>query len=113
MRNFDILLDIKLIRKEFSNKFYLQLKGTTIKKFTPMTPTSLWQHCFIIDYFRYLDDILGVWDYSREEFQVFVQKLNHFNTSVAVGADIPPDYLQNATKYRDWTRRFIYFFQNN
>lgn len=44
-------------------------------------------------YFRYLDDIWGVWIHSGEEFQTFVHKLNNFNTPITVKVDIHTDLV--------------------
>lgn len=95
------LLFINLTRNdfEFNGKFYLQIKGTAMgKKFAPSYANIYmadWENEALKTvekkpkhYFRFLDDIWGVWTHSVEEFWTFVRTLNNFNNSIQVTAEI-------------------------
>lgn len=123
------LLQINLTRNdfEFNGDFYLQIKGTAMgKKFAPAYAnifmaeweTSALQACpkKPLEYFRFLDDIWGVWTHSREDFDVFLHSLNHHNPSIKLKATVNPqcvDFLpplirdQNLTKHIIWILKFF------
>lgn len=95
------LLNINLRRNdfEFNNNHYLQLKGTAMgKKFAPAYANifmAQWEKKALsssqkntLQYFRFLDDIWGIWSHPREDFQAFVDLLNKQNTSIMVKAEI-------------------------
>lgn len=95
------LLEINLTRNdfEFDGQFFLQTKGTAMgKKFAPAYAdifmaaweTAALEKCVIkpLHYFRYLDDIWGVWAASEEEFSAFLHTLNHHNASIKLKATI-------------------------
>lgn len=95
------LLDINLRRNDFvfDDQFYLQVKGTAMgKRFAPAYANifmanweeEVFQKCKKkpLHYFRYLDDIWGIWDGSREEFQLFVSILNLHDPSIQLEAEI-------------------------
>lgn len=84
---------------EFNNTFYLQVKGTAMgKKFA-----LAYDNIFMVAsekqvlqsakykpkyYYRFLDDILGVWTYSLQDFQEFVQSIYQIKPSITVKATI-------------------------
>lgn len=89
------LLEINLTRNDFmfNGKFYLQIKGTAMgKKFAPAYANIFmanWeQEVFCkcnkkpTHYFRYLDDIWGIWMGSIGEFEEFVQVLSSHDPSI-------------------------------
>uniref|UniRef100_A0A1A8C3F2 Reverse transcriptase domain-containing protein n=1 Tax=Nothobranchius kadleci TaxID=1051664 RepID=A0A1A8C3F2_NOTKA len=89
------LLQINLRRNdfEFDGQFYLQIKGTAMgKKFAPayanifmaQWETEALNKCVKkpLYYYRYLDDIWGVWTHSEEDFQLFLNTLNTHNPSI-------------------------------
>ena len=107
------LLEINLTKNdfEFDNTFYLQIKGTAMgKKFAPAYAdifmaaweTTALQKCNIqpLHYFRYLDDIWGIWTHSEEEFNSFLHTLNNHNPSIklkAVTNKTTIDFLDTTT----------------
>ena len=89
------LLDINLRKNdfEFNGEFYLQIKGTAMgKKFAPAYANIFmaeWETSALASckkspahYFRYLDDIWGVWTHSQEDFEEFLITLNNHNPSI-------------------------------
>ena len=89
------LLEINLTRNdfEFNGEFFLQIKGTAMgKKFAPAYAnifmaeweTSALASCIKkpLYYYRYLDDIWGVWQHSEEDFDHFLITLNNHNESI-------------------------------
>lgn len=93
------LLEINLVKNdfEFDNKFYLQIKGTAMgKKFAPAYADifmAAWEMTALekcrlkpLHYFRYLDDIWGVWTHSAGEFDTFLDTLNNHNPSIKLKA---------------------------
>ena len=51
-------------------------------------------------YYRYLDDIWGIWTYSVEEFNTFLDTLNNHNPSIKLKATIDEktvDFLDTTT----------------
>lgn len=98
------LLKINLTRNDFqfNNQFFLQIKGTAMgKKFAPAYANifmaeweeSALQNCLKkpLYYYRYLDDVWGVWTHSQEDFEAFVASLNSHNNSIKVKATVNPD----------------------
>lgn len=115
------LLHINLTRNdfEFDGKYFLQIKGTAMgKKFAPayadifmaQWETSALSACEKkpLHYFRYLDDIWGVWPYSREDFDIFCAFLNSHNRSIKIKSTFSHssvDFLDTCTfKGLDFTR---------
>lgn len=91
------LLEINLTRNdfEFDSKFYLQTKGTAMgKKFAPSYANIFmadWEHTALTSapkrphaYYRFLDDIWGVWTHSMEDFIKFTDHLNHHQQSIKI-----------------------------
>lgn len=89
------LLEINLTRNdfEFNGEFYLQIKGTAMgKRFAPAYANifmAKWESEALnkcprkpLHYYRYLDDIFGIWTYSEEEFLEFINILNTHDDSI-------------------------------
>ena len=89
------LLEINLTRNdfEFNGNYFLQIKGTAMgKKFAPAYADifmASWETAALercpkkpLYYYRYLDDIWGIWSYSEDEFISFFNILNTFNPSI-------------------------------
>ena len=107
------LLELALTRNdyEFNGKYYLQLKGVAMgEKFAPAYADiymAMWEATVLpkcplqpSHYFRYLDDIWGVWPHSREAFTVFVNILNSHHNSIKVKyvlSDNSMDFLDTTT----------------
>lgn len=107
------LLEINLNRNdfEFNGEFFLQIKGTAMgKKFAPAYANIFmaeWEasalsrcHKQPLHYFRYLDDIWGVWTHSEDEFKEFVATLNNHNTSIklkSATSHLSVDFLDTTT----------------
>ncbi|KAK2913189.1 hypothetical protein Q8A73_007302, partial [Channa argus] len=71
------LLEINLRRNdfEFNGEYFLQTKGTAMgKKFAPAYKP--------LHYYRYLDDIWGLWTHSGPDFELFLATLNNHNSSI-------------------------------
>lgn len=101
------LLKINLMRNDFvfNEKFYLQIKGTAMgKRFAPAYANIFmanWEQEAILKcknkpfcYFRYLDDILGIWTGSMEEFQEFFNILNSHDPSIKLKLEIKKKSIQ-------------------
>lgn len=89
------LLEINLRRNdfEFDGDFYLQVKGTAMgKRFAPAYANifmAKWEAEALekcprkpLHYLRYLDDIWGVWTYSKPDFEGFIRTLNAHDWSI-------------------------------
>lgn len=89
------LLEINLRRNdfEFDGDFYLQVKGTAMgKRFAPAYANifmAKWEEEALekcprkpLHYLRYLDDIWGVWTYSKPDFEEFIRTLNAHDWSI-------------------------------
>lgn len=89
------LLEINLRRNdfEFDGDFYLQIKGTAMgKRFAPAYANifmAKWEAEALekcprkpLHYLRYLDDIWGVWTYSKPDFEEFIRTLNAHDWSI-------------------------------
>lgn len=100
------LLMINLMRNdfEFNEKFYLQIKGTAMgKKFSPAYANifmAVWEeeafaHCpeRPLHYWRYLDDIWGIWTGSREGFQRWFDILNSHDPSIKLQYTLHSEYV--------------------
>lgn len=109
------LLFINLTRNdfEFNGKFYLQINGTAMgKKFAPSYANIFMAHWEIealqtvekkpMYYYRYLDDIWGIWTHTTTEFWSFIDKLNKFNKSIQITAEINSDQVNflDTTTYK-------------
>lgn len=107
------LLTINLRRNdfEFNGEFFLQIKGTAMgKKFAPAYANIFmaeWEASALsqcpkqpLHYFRYLDDIWGVWTHSEEDFNHFVAILNGHNPSITLKSTtsrLSVDFLDTTT----------------
>lgn len=116
------LLEINLTRNDFvfNGEYFLQIKGTAMgKRFAPSYANLFmanWEEevlskCKLkpLHYYRYLDDIWGVWIYSLEEFREFMRILNDHDPSIQLKSEIDqssinfldttvykgPDFLEN------------------
>ncbi|MGL5119184.1 MAG: GIY-YIG nuclease family protein [Plesiomonas shigelloides] len=80
---------------EFDGQYYLQVKGTAMgKRFAPAYANiymAEWEEQALLkctkkpeSYYRYLDDIWGIWSHSDEDFQNFVGCLNNHHGSIKV-----------------------------
>ncbi|KAK3572858.1 hypothetical protein QTP86_009060 [Hemibagrus guttatus] len=91
------LLKINLTENdfEFNSEYFLQVKGTAMgKRFAPSYANifmAKWEEEALsawpikpLHYFRFLDDIWGVWKESEKEFKEFVNHLDHFNESIKI-----------------------------
>lgn len=91
------LLEINLTKNdfEFDSKFYLQIKGTAMgKKFAPSYANIFmadWEETALAltekkpyAYYRFLDDIWGVWTHSMEDFIMFTKFLNAHQASIKI-----------------------------
>ena len=106
------LLEINLTRNdfEFEGQYYLQVKGTAMGcSFAPSYADifmSQWETGALatcekkpLHYYRYLDDIWGVWGYSEAEFFQFLDKMNKYNDSIQLTAVLS----QNSIDFLDTT----------
>lgn len=95
------LLEINLRRNDFlfNSEYFLQIKGTAMgKRFAPSYANIFMAHweeralakCTKkpLHYLRYLDDIWGVWEYSLEDFQIFLDTLNSQDASIQLKSEI-------------------------
>lgn len=95
------LLEINLTKNdfEFNGDYYLQVKGTAMgKRFAPAYANIFmanWEEEALakcpkqpLHYLRYLDDIWGIWSYSKEEFIEFINILNDHDTSIKLKYEI-------------------------
>lgn len=95
------LLTINLTRNDFvfNSQFYLQISGTAMgKKFAPSYANIFmaeWEAGALercpkkpLHYWRYLDDIFGVWTHSLAEFQQFISVLNSHDLSIKTKSSI-------------------------
>lgn len=91
------LLELSLTRNdfEFNSEYFLQIKGTAMgKKFAPSYANiymAAWEETALsicpiqpVCYYRYLDDIWGVWNDTEENFRTFVKILNNHHFSIKV-----------------------------
>lgn len=89
------LLEINLTKNdfEFNEEYYLQIKGTAMgKRFAPAYANIFmanWEEEALskcpkrpLYYLRYLDDIWGIWTYSEQEFDQFIDILNNHDPSI-------------------------------
>lgn len=93
------LLEINLTRNDFqfNGDYFLQVKGTAMGKkfalayadiFMAHWETSVLQKCTKkpLHYFRYLNDIWGVWPHSEGDIEIFLNILNNHNSSITLKA---------------------------
>lgn len=85
----------------FNDKHYLQIQGTAMgKKFAPAYANiymSEWERDALakcplkpVMYYRYLDDIIGLWPYSLQHFDNFIRVLNTHHASITIKYVIHP-----------------------
>ena len=107
------LLEINLNRNdfEFNNQYFLQISGTAMgKRFAPQYADIFmahWEEGALATcqkkpthYFRYLDDIWGIWDHSEEDFFKFLETLNNHSRSIKLKATLSQtsiDFLDTTT----------------
>lgn len=83
----------------FNGQYFLQTKGTAMgKKFAPAYANifmGVFEDSFLSScslkpshYYRYIDDIFGVWNHSLFEFYTFINYFNSFYTDIKVKAYI-------------------------
>lgn len=100
------LLEISLTRNdfEFDGQIYLQVRGTAMGHvyapayaniFMAQWETGALASCPIrpLHYFRYLDDIWGVWNHTEAEFYQFLDKLNQYSDSINLTATLSSDSI--------------------
>lgn len=101
------LLEISLSRNdfEFNKKHYLQIHGTAMgKKFAPAYANLYmcgWEESAFLKcahlpslYFRYLDDIFGIWEGDMEQFLVFLDILNSHHPTITITHNIQKEKLE-------------------
>lgn len=89
------LLEMNLTRNdfEFNKEYFLQIKGTAMgKRFAPAYANIFmadWEEKALgkcnrkpLHYYRFLDDIFGIWTYSKEEFLQFINVLDTHDPSI-------------------------------
>lgn len=109
------LLEINLTRNdfEFNSEFFLQIKGTAMgKKFAPAYANifmAVWEeealakcHKKPLFYFRYIDDIFGIWPHTTQEFFEFANILNthHFSIKLKYQLDQETIHFLDTTVYK-------------
>lgn len=95
------LLELNLTRNDFvfDLKYYLLVKGTAMgKSFAPSYANifmAVWEetaltNCHItpLHYFRFLDDIWGIWTSSMDQFLQFLSSLNGVDPSIKLKFEI-------------------------
>lgn len=95
------LLELNLTRNDFvfDSKYYLQIKGTAMgKSFAPSYANifmAVWEDTALsgcsmppLHYYRFLDDIWGVWTGSIEQFNSFISYLNGIDPSIHLKSEI-------------------------
>lgn len=93
------LLEMGLTRNDFqfNGKCYLQVRGCAMgRRFAPSYANIymwFWEEAALagcslrpLHYFRYLDDIFGVWPHSREDFDTWVNQLNEHHPTIKLTA---------------------------
>lgn len=91
------LLEINLTKNdfEFNSEWFLQVKGTAMgKKFAPSYANiymAKWEEGALaawplkpLQYWRFLDDIWGVWPGTEAQFTDFAEHLNNFHKSIKI-----------------------------
>lgn len=100
------LLEINLTRNDFTfdSSTYLQVQGTAMgKKFAPAYANiymaeweeTLFPKCPHLPavYYRYLDDIFGVWLHGKQHFDNFIDLANAHHEHIKVKATIDPSQI--------------------
>ena len=91
------LLELNLTKNDFTfdERTFLQISGTAMgKRFAPSYANiymALWEETALAKcshkpthYFRFLDDIFGIWEHTIEQFEQFIQILNTHHASITV-----------------------------
>lgn len=87
---------------EFNADYYLQVKGTAMgKKFAPAYANIFmanWEEGALakspkkpLRYYRYLDDIFGIWTHSTQDFTQFTEILNNHSPSIKLKTHLHPN----------------------
>lgn len=100
------LLEINLTRNdfEFNSEYFLQVKGTAMgKRFAPSYANifmAKWEEGALaawpikpLHYYRFLDDIWGVWLGSEQDFKEFINHINQFHESIKVKYTLHPSEI--------------------
>lgn len=100
------LLEINLLRNdfEFDSQFFLQIQGTAMgKKFAPAYANiymaewerTLFSKCSHLPlmYFRYLDDVFGVWHHDEDSFHQFMIVANAHHTDIRLKSQIHYEFI--------------------
>ena len=95
------LLHLSLSRNdfEFNGQHFLQIKGTAMgKKFAPAYANiymAMWEETILpvctkqpLCFYRFLDDIWGVWTHSKDDFSDFMDKLNSHHDSIKLKSTV-------------------------
>lgn len=95
------LLELNLIKNNFvfNDEYYLQIKGTAMGKRFALSYANIymaeWEDQVLttcekkpLYYYRYLNDIFRVWTHSRDDFDLFVNKLNAYDLSIQLKTEI-------------------------
>lgn len=101
------LLHLGLTRNDFSfnGNYYLQIHGTAMgKTFAPSYANIYmadWENGVFkkcskkpLIYYRYLDDIFGLWSFGEAAFQEFVNVMNNHHKTIKVTSNIQPDKIE-------------------
>lgn len=97
------LLELSLTKNdfEFKGEYFLQIKGTAMgKKFAPAYANiymAHWEETVFpkcpkkpFSYFRYLDDIWGLWQHSEKDLEDFLTILNSHHHSIKIKSTTHP-----------------------
>ena len=101
------MLELTLTRNDFvfNNQHYLQLCGCAMgRKYAPSYADiylAHWEETAFTKltikpllYFRYLDDIFGLWDNTPEEFTRFIHKLNSHHPKIKLKYNLQPTTVE-------------------
>ena len=111
------LLHLTLTRNdfEFNNRHYLQLCGCAMgRKYSPSYADiylAHWEEAAFkklthkpLLYFRYLDDVFGLWNHTQEQFQTFLDTLNSHHPRITLKHNIQQhtvEFLDTQVFFRD------------
>lgn len=90
---------------EFEGEWYLQIKGTAMgKKFAPAYANiymAQWEETVFpkcekrpLAYFRFLDDVWGLWSHGQQDFDRFLGILNTHHDSIRVQAVVKEEAIE-------------------
>lgn len=100
------LLEINLTRNdfEFNSELFLQVQGTAMgKKFAPAYANiymaewerTLFYRCSSLPlmYYRYLDDIFGIWHHGESSFHHFIDMANAHHTHIKLKSNLHYEHI--------------------